>query len=99
VNVGSGQRVTILEIARMLNDILGTSIEPSITQSGRKFDIRHNTADIARATNTLGYRPKVSLIQGLSELVEWAKTTPDVATDFFDTALEELQQKGLLVRP
>jgi dTDP-L-rhamnose 4-epimerase len=99
VNVGSGQRVTILEIARTLNDILGTSIEPSITQSGRKFDIRHNTADIARATNTLGFRPKVSLTEGLSELVEWAKTTPDVATDFFDKALEELHQKGLLVRP
>ena len=35
---------------------------------------------------------------GFSELVEWAKTTPDVATDFFDRALGELEQKGLLVK-
>jgi dTDP-L-rhamnose 4-epimerase len=98
VNVGSGDTVTILEIANTLNRILGKSIEPSVTQAGRKFDIRHNTADITRARTTLGFRPKVTLDQGFSELVEWAKTTPDVATDFFDRALDELKQKGLLVK-
>jgi dTDP-L-rhamnose 4-epimerase len=98
VNVGSGETVTILDIARMLNRLLGTSIEPLVTQTGRKFDIRHNTADISRATTTLGFKPKVSLEQGFSELIEWARTTPDVAVDFFDKALAELQQKGLLVK-
>src|SRR5215468_3380826 len=83
VNVGSGETVTIVEIARMLNRILGKSIEPSITQAGRKFDIRHNTAAITRARTTLGFKPKISLDQGFTELVEWARTTPDVATDFF----------------
>jgi dTDP-L-rhamnose 4-epimerase len=98
VNVGSGETVTILDIARMLNRILGKSIDPKITQTGRKFDIRHNTADITRAQQTLGFRPKVALENGFTELVEWAKTTPDVATDFFDRALGELEQKGLLVK-
>jgi dTDP-L-rhamnose 4-epimerase len=98
VNVGSGETVTILEIARMLNRILGKSIDPQITQTGRKFDIRHNTADITRARQTLGFRPKVALEDGFTELVEWARTTPDVATDFFDRALGELEQKGLLVK-
>jgi dTDP-L-rhamnose 4-epimerase len=98
VNVGSGETVTILEIARTLNRVLGTSIDPQVTQAGRTFDIRHNTADITRATRTLGFQPTVSLEQGFAELVEWAKTTPDVATDFFDRALDELKQKGLLVK-
>ena len=98
VNVGSGETITILDIARMLNRILGKSIDPMITQTGRKFDIRHNTADITRARKTLGFRPKVALEDGFTELVEWAKTTPDVATDFFDRALGELEQKGLLVK-
>jgi dTDP-L-rhamnose 4-epimerase len=98
VNVGSGQTVTILDIATMLNRLLGTSIDPQITQTGRKFDIRHNTADITRAASTLGFRPTVSLEQGFSELIEWAKTTPDVAVDFFDRALDELKTKGLLVQ-
>ncbi len=99
VNVGSGETVTILEIARLLNRILGTAIEPEVTQIGRVFDIRHNTADITRARETLGFAPKVSLEQGLAELVAWARTTPDVAVDFFDRALEELERKGLLVKP
>ena len=96
VNVGSGDTVTILDIASRLNRILGTSIEPQVTQQGRLFDIRHNTADITRAQSLLGFQPKVSLDDGFAELVEWAKTTPDVATDFFDKALGELKEKGLL---
>jgi dTDP-L-rhamnose 4-epimerase len=99
VNVGSGEAVTILDIARTLKGILGTSIEPLVTNAGRKFDIRHNTADITRARDALGFRPRVSLDEGLSELVHWAKTTPEAATDLFDRALDELRQKGLLVQP
>jgi len=98
VNVGSGETITILEIARMLNRLLGKAIEPMVTQTGRKFDIRHNTADITRARQTLGFAPKVTLEEGLSELIEWARTTPDAAVDFFDRALQELEQKGLLVK-
>jgi dTDP-L-rhamnose 4-epimerase len=97
VNVGSGNTVTILEIARVLARILGKQIEPQVTLTGRTFDIRHNTADISRARETLGFAPKVSLEQGFTELVEWAKTTPDVAVDMFDRAMQELQDKGLLV--
>ena len=98
VNVGSGERVTILEIARLLARLLGSPIEPLVTQTGRTFDIRHNTADISRARQTLGFAPKVTLEQGFTELIEWARTTPDVAVDFFDRALQELQDKGLLVK-
>ena len=98
VNVGSGERVTILEIARLLARLLGSPIEPLVTQTGRTFDIRHTTADISRARQTLGFAPKVTLEQGFTELIEWARTTPDVAVDFFDRALQELQDKGLLVK-
>ncbi|MEQ1572695.1 MAG: NAD-dependent epimerase/dehydratase family protein [Vicinamibacterales bacterium] len=98
VNVGSGETITILDIARLLQRLLGSSIEAQVTETGRKFDIRHNTADISRARETLGYAPRVTLDQGFAELIEWAKTTPDVAVDFFDRALKELQEKGLLVQ-
>jgi dTDP-L-rhamnose 4-epimerase len=98
VNIGSGETITILDIAKLLTRLLGVSIAAQVTQTGRKFDIRHNTADISRARQTLGYAPKISLEEGFSELIEWAKTTPDVAVDFFDKALQELQEKGLLVK-
>jgi dTDP-L-rhamnose 4-epimerase len=98
VNVGSGQTVTILDIARMLARLLGSSIEPEVTQTGRTFDIRHNTADMTLATTKLGFTPRVSLEQGFAELIEWARSSPDGAVDMFDRALDELRQKGLLVR-
>jgi dTDP-L-rhamnose 4-epimerase len=98
VNIGSGERVTILEIARLLARLLGSSVEPLVTQTGRRFDIRHNIANISRAHERLGFEPKVSLDHGFAELVEWAKSTPDVAVDFFDRALDELGEKGLLVK-
>ena len=98
VNVGSGTTVTILEIARMLKRLLNSDVDIEVTNVGRTFDIRHNTADITRARETLGFEPKVSLEQGFTELIEWAKTTPDVAVDFFDKALDELKAKGLLVQ-
>jgi dTDP-L-rhamnose 4-epimerase len=98
VNVGSGETVTILDIARLLARLLGKSIEPQVTQTGRKFDIRHNTADITLARERLGYAPRVTLDQGFGELIEWARHSPDGAVDFFDRALEELSAKGLLVK-
>jgi len=98
VNVGSGETVTILEIARLLARLLGSSIEPQVTLTGRKFDIRHNTADITIARQTLGFAPKVSLEQGFGELIEWAKSSPEGAVDLFDRALDELRAKGLLVQ-
>ena len=97
VNVGSGETVTILEIARTLARLLGKSIEPRVTNQGRRFDIRHNTADVTLARERLGYAPTVSLEKGMAELIEWARTSPDGAVDMFDHALSELERKGLLV--
>jgi len=99
VNVGSGETVTILEIAKTLTTLLGKSIEPHVTHQGRTFDVRHNTADITLARERLGYAPQVSLGQGMAELIEWARTSPDGAVDMFDRALSELERKGLLVQP
>jgi hypothetical protein len=40
----------------------------------------------------------VTLEHGFTELIDWAKADPGVAEDFFDRALEELRDKGLLVQ-
>ena len=99
VNVGSGHTITILEIARTLAMLLGKSIDLQVTNRGRTFDVRHNTADITLARERLGYAPVVSLEEGMAELIAWARTSPDGAVDMFDRALSELEQRGLLVEP
>jgi len=97
VNLGSGGRISILEIALTLAKLLGKSIEPTVLGTGRKFDIRHCFADIARAREVLGYRPRVLFETGMAELIEWAESEPGMAIDLFDSALDELRAKNLLV--
>ena len=76
---------------------------------GREDDtVRFATSDAASLSLARMCSPKIEpeivfklkrpLEDGFTELIQWAKTTPDVAVDFFDRALDELRQKGLLAR-
>jgi dTDP-L-rhamnose 4-epimerase len=93
VNIGSGQPVSILDIANVSLRLYSSRLRVSILQRARKGDVRHCYADISKARKLLGYEPKVSLRVGLKELVEWGKTVK--SKDGFNHALEELQTKGL----
>lgn len=97
VNLGSGTRISILDVAKTLSRLVGKPIEPQVLNTGRTFDVRHIFADITRARETLGYEPKVSFDDGMAELIEWTRSNPEGSADFFDRALGELRERGLLV--
>jgi dTDP-L-rhamnose 4-epimerase len=71
MNIGSGEPVTILEVAKKLAAVLGMEVEPELTGRYRVGDIRHCTADISRARRLIGYEPEVRLSDGVEELLEW----------------------------
>jgi dTDP-L-rhamnose 4-epimerase len=58
-------------------------------------DIRHCFADITRAQSVLGYKPRVSLNDGLRELASWLEG--QAAVDNVATARAELAARGLTV--
>jgi dTDP-L-rhamnose 4-epimerase len=96
VNVGSGQSVTVNEIATRLARILDKeSLEAEVTGKYRVGDIRHCFADVSRARHLLGYDPQVSLDDGMTELAEWLEG--QVAIDQVDAATEQLRSRGLTV--
>jgi UDP-glucose 4-epimerase len=68
-NIGSGGRVSVLELVQQLNRLLGTSIEP-LWGGARAGDVRHSQADISRARHDLGYDPQVSFAEGLRRTLE-----------------------------
>jgi len=68
INIGTGQRTSLLDLVRSLNRVLGTSLEPEFREE-RAGDVRHSVADITRAQTWLGYRPQTSLDDGLAALV------------------------------
>jgi dTDP-L-rhamnose 4-epimerase len=58
-------------------------------------DIRHCFADITRAQAVLGYTPRVTLAEGLEEMVEWL--AGQIANDHSAKASAELSKRGLVV--
>jgi len=94
VNIGSGNPVAISEVAAELERALGVNLPPNITGKYRAGDIRHCFADIAMATELLGYRPKTRLREGVEELVAWLELQQ--ASDNVEQAMERLSAHGLV---
>ncbi len=69
-NVASGESLSVNQLARILNQILGTSLEPEY-QPERKGDVRHSSASIEKAGDVLGFVPSVTFEEGLRKTVEW----------------------------
>jgi dTDP-L-rhamnose 4-epimerase len=96
INIGSGNSYTILQIAEKLASILNkNNLQPEILGKYRVGDIRHCFSDIRMAENILGYKPKISLEDGLQELSEWL--IKQTAEDKVNEASEQLAARGLTV--
>ena len=96
LNIGSGRSASVSEAAQRLAAVLGRpELTPELSGRFRAGDIRHCFADIGRAREALGYRPEVTLDQGLAELAEWLAT--QVADDRVEVANGELDRRGLRV--
>jgi dTDP-L-rhamnose 4-epimerase len=96
LNVGSGESITVREVAQTLAGVLGVDIEPEVTTRYRVGDIRHCFADITRAGEVLGYEPHVTLEDGMRELVEWLQEQ-ERPEDSSACHAAELAARGLTV--
>ena len=86
VNLGTGAKTTVLDVARELARGLGVDIEPQIVNKFRAGDIRHCYADISLARELLGFAPKTEFADGMRELLPWVATQQ--ATDTVDSRRE-----------
>jgi dTDP-L-rhamnose 4-epimerase len=93
LNIGSGEPVTIRQIAETLTTTLGAEMPAEITGRYRAGDIRHCFADISLARRLLGYRPRHRLAGAMGELVEWLRSQP--AVDRAEEAQRSLISFGL----
>jgi dTDP-L-rhamnose 4-epimerase len=93
-NIASGRATSIRKIAELLADGLDKQIAPEVNGKYREGDIRHCIADISKASDLLGYEPKVSLEVGLAELIEWQLT--QTLEESADAATAELTTRSLV---
>ncbi|MFO7955981.1 MAG: SDR family oxidoreductase [Candidatus Brocadiia bacterium] len=69
-NVGCGERYTLNELIELLQDLIGSPVDPEYGPK-RAGDVKHSLADITRAWEVLGYEPDVDFREGLRRTVEW----------------------------
>jgi UDP-glucose 4-epimerase len=74
-NIGTGTGVTIRDLARVVMEIGGLSREPAFGKP-RPGDMRESVADISRARDVMGFRPRVHLADGLRETFDWFRDHP-----------------------
>lgn len=94
VNIGTGVRTSILDVATVLAEKLGVDVQPKIVGQYRSGDIRHCIADPERAKELLGFSAEIAFEQGVQELLEWAEE--EEARDMVDASFEELDNQGLV---
>ncbi len=75
INLAAGGRVSLLELVRSLQTILGRDVDP-VFEAPRAGDIRDSQADILKARSLLAFEPRVSFDEGLRRTVAWYRGTP-----------------------
>jgi nucleoside-diphosphate-sugar epimerase len=71
-NIGGGSRITLNQVIEIIKEIAGREIEVDY-RSKQKGDVRHTVADMTKAKEKLGYKPRVSIQDGLKTEYEWIK--------------------------
>jgi dTDP-L-rhamnose 4-epimerase len=93
INIGTGRRATVRQVADVLAGVLNSKAEPTISGRYRAGDIRHCIADVTRARTRLGFTATVELEHGFADLASWlAGQQPD---DRLEQAVRELEVRGL----
>ncbi|HTU32313.1 MAG TPA: SDR family oxidoreductase [Candidatus Acidoferrum sp.] len=69
-NGGTGARITLNDVIKVLEKITGKKVMPKYDPP-RTGDIRHSQADISLANKILGYKPLVLFEEGLRRTWDW----------------------------
>jgi dTDP-L-rhamnose 4-epimerase len=94
INVGTGVATSVRTVCELLAQGLNVETKPEIVGRYREGDIRHCVSDISKAKRLLGYQPRVSLEQGIPELLNWVRV--QAAHDQVAGATAELENRNLV---
>lgn len=93
--IGAGVPTTVLEVAHELVKQYGIEVPIAVTGAYRLGDIRHNYADLTKATQLLGFSPKVPFSEGVRQFADWVKQQ-EIHTDAYEKSIEEMKSRGLM---
>jgi nucleoside-diphosphate-sugar epimerase len=71
-NIGTGNRVTVSGLLNLIGTLLEREIVPTYADP-KPADIRHSLAEVTKAQEVLGFRPRVSIQLGLVKTLAWCR--------------------------
>ncbi|MEH3124156.1 MAG: NAD-dependent epimerase/dehydratase family protein [Sphingomonas phyllosphaerae] len=95
MNLGAGEATTVLGLVEELLKAGSFDVPVKVTGQYRVGDIRHCFADITRASSLIGFKPKITLSEGLARFCMWAGAQP-VHEDRLEQASAELRARKLM---
>ena len=94
VNVGSGERTTLLQLAQTCADTVGLDAPMVHVDVTRPGDIEHACADLTVADAVGLPRAAVTLAQSVGRFLDYAAGEDDVDPTIWDRALTELDERA-----
>jgi dTDP-L-rhamnose 4-epimerase len=96
LNVGSGQSVSVLDVANAIKRYFNSQSKIVITGEYRVGDIRHNAADTVEVNRVLGFKTKTQFAAGLQLFLDWAQTQGVENDAGYKMSAERLRSAGLM---
>jgi UDP-glucose 4-epimerase len=78
-NVGTGVQTSLNELCDLLLSIMGSSLRPEHREARSVANVQRRRAATDKAEKLLGFKAKVSLEQGLLELIRWRQATTSMS--------------------
>jgi len=75
INIAKGEQVSLNQLLDRLKQLTGRKDVVADYTEPRAGDVRHSLADISRARDLLGFKPKVDLQTGLQLTIDWWKSS------------------------
>ncbi|TCD02710.1 SDR family oxidoreductase [Pedobacter psychroterrae] len=72
INIAFGERTTLNELWLKIATKSGLDLKPEYREE-RRGDVKHSLANIEKAGSLIGYKPEISVIEGLEIALEWYK--------------------------
>ncbi len=70
-NIGTHKAINLLDLVALINDALGTTIEPKLIPNPVKEGyVKSQLASVDKISSELGYKPTVELEEGIKEIVD-----------------------------
>jgi UDP-glucose 4-epimerase len=71
LNIASGTETSLTELATVLGRVMGVDLPPEYGPARKATPVWRRLADVKKAERQIGFKAKVSLEDGLRQLVHW----------------------------